>query len=978
MTFFEDEPLQNPLRANSIRGKKYPVGWIGSIFCGLLCSGCAISLLGGPKFDPSLTWRVIKTPHFRVYFHEGEDKWAQKAARIAEETHSILVKRLVWEPAEPTHLVLIDHQDATFGSALPFPHNSIYIDLTPPPGNPLPFLVRSEDWLRQVITHEYVHVLQLDMNTEFTSIMRTLFGRQPLPFLIFNGALPNIWQPAWLIEGLATYEETALGVSDRRDSAYAEMVLRMAILENQFPTLDQAGGRDTWPGGQTPYIFGAGFYDYIARRFGERSLKDLSLAYSSNTFPFFVGTTAKQLLGQSYNSLWQNWEVDLEKKYGQQRKQLEGLGLTLSRPITHHGDYNLGPKVNPNGRQIVYTSVNPHEYPALRVVDTESGQDRLLIRRNMGFTASWSPDGQQLAFSQLEVYKNYSVYSDLYLYDLSKKTLKRVTHGARLRDPDFHPDGTRLICVENRSGENRLVIYDLNAGQQEVLDWIEKDAILTHPRWSPDGRYLAVTSWVNGLQGIYLVDMEQKKAIPILMDRALDLTPTWSPDGKFIVFSSERTGIYNLFAYAMETDELFQITNVLRGAFTPEVTPDSAEIIFSSYSNQGFDLHRMPWSPTTWRKIEMMVEGQTQEPANKEIDSGISPGSYSPWPTLRTRFWTPIVGYDEDGWQVGAATGGRDVLGRHKFDAAVLYGAETHRVAYSLQYVNDSFYPTIHVGVTDLAIQHPDLLEDDDYWERRQRLVFDIALPRIALQRVHSLTFRYQVERLSALTEITAGAIPPEEGYLSGPGISWRFDSTKEYGFSVSSEDGRQLMVSYQRFDHYLGSDFDQSRYIASWREYRGLFWRHHVLAARLTGGLATGDRLIQRAFEVGGPTLTEELLNPEQAEFFLRGYPSRILRGQRAAVGTLEYRFPIWNIERGVRTWPFFFQRMHAALFYDIGNAWDGGTQLSEFRDGVGAEVKMDMILGHLLPLRLRLGLAQGLDEEGKTQVYLTIGNSF
>ncbi|HEY5594272.1 MAG TPA: hypothetical protein VIL61_03845, partial [Nitrospiria bacterium] len=115
----------------------------------LFCSGCAISLLGGPKFDPSLTWELITTTHFRVYFHQGEEEWAQKAARIAEEVHSILIPKLGWEPAEPTHLVLIDHQDATFGAATPFPNNSIYISLTPPPENPVPFLVGFDDWLRE-------------------------------------------------------------------------------------------------------------------------------------------------------------------------------------------------------------------------------------------------------------------------------------------------------------------------------------------------------------------------------------------------------------------------------------------------------------------------------------------------------------------------------------------------------------------------------------------------------------------------------------------------------------------------------------------------------------------------------------------------------------------------------------------------------------------------------------------------------------
>lgn len=948
----------------------------------LFCSGCAISLLGGPKFDPSLTWELITTPHFRVYFHQGEEEWARKAARIAEEVHLILIPKLGWEPAEPTHLVLIDHQDTTFGAATPFPNNSIYISLTPPPENPVPFLVGFDDWLREVITHEYTHILQLDMNTGFPSVMRMIFGRQPVPFLILNSAIPNILQPDWLIEGLATYEETATGISDRRDNAYTDMLLRMAVLEDRFPTLDQAGGRETWPGHQIQYLFGARFYDYIARRFGEGVLKELSLEYSDNVIPFFVGTTGRQILGQSYDSLWENWKAELKIRYNQQQERLKSEGFTSTAPITDRGDYNLGPRVNPDGRHVVYTALNPHEYPTLRMVDLHNGGDHSLTWRNVGFTASWSPDGGKLAFSQLEVYRNYSEYSDLYLFDLSKKNLKRLTYGARLRDPDFHPDGTRVVCVENRLGENRLTIHHLDTGQQENLDWTGKDRLFTHPRWSPDGKFVAVSTWKNGLQDIALLDMENKKVSMALTDRSQDLTPAWSPDGKHMLFSSDRTGVYNVFAYAIETDELFQVTNVLGGAFTPEVTPDGAEIIFSYYSSRGFDLHRMAWDPTDWRKVERTLKDRTEAPMTQEARVPPSTSPYSPWPTLRPRFWTPIFGSDESGSQIGAATGGMDVLGRHKFDAVALYGTSTDRTAYSLQYVNDSFDPSFQIGISDFAVRHSDLFKDagtdNDYWERRQRLDLDMAFSRIAFQTQQSVTFGYRAERFSGLTDIPTGFVPPDEGTLSGLRLAWQFNTAKEYGFSISREDGRRLLASYERFDHRLGSDSDQNRYIAGWHEYRGLLLQHHVLAARLTGALATGDRLIQRAFEVGGPSVAEEFLDPEQAEFFLRGYPARLLRGQKAALGTLEYRLPLQNIEHGISTWPFFFQRTHAAFFYDIGNAWDKDTRLSDFRRGVGVEIKMDMTLGHLLSLRLRLGLAKGLDEDGERQTYFTIGNSF
>jgi Tol biopolymer transport system component len=948
------------------------------------CSGCAISLLGGPKFDPALNWNVIPTPHFRVYFHQGEEELAQKAARIAEEVHSILVPRLGWEPAEPTQLVLVDNDDLVADAATPFPNNTIYIGLTPPLANPLPFPERYDDWFRDVITHEYVHILQLDMNTGFPAMMRTIFGRQPIPFVIFNSGIPNILQPDWLIEGLATFEETATGVSDRGDNAYTEMLLRMAILEDRFPTLDQAGGIETWPDNQIQYLFGAGFLHYLVQRYGERVLKELNLNYSDRVVPFFVGMNGEQVLGETYGKLWNDWKSELTYKFEQQRKELGAAGLTKSRPVTRRGDYVLGPRTNPNDGRIAYTRVNPKEYPSIHLMDPQTGEDGFLLDRNYAYTVSWSSDGQKIAFSQLEIYRNYSVYSDLYIYDLSSKKTRRLTTGARLRDPDFHPDGNRLVCVENRLGRNRLIIYDLTTGRSEALDWADTDMIWLHPRWSPDGHLITASVWKNGAQGLALVDLEHREIRTILMDSSLDLTPTWSPAGDYLLFSSERTGVYNLFAFSLKSSKLFQVTNVLGGAFTPEVTPDGQGILFSGYTSRGFDLYRMPWDPTAWRKVGIEVwiplPGSMIDPDLADKPKG-SP--YSPWPTFRPRFWTPIFGSDESGAQVGVATGGMDVLGKHKLEAAALYGTTTHRPAYSLQYVNDYFYPSIHVGMLDLPIKHSDLptLQADQtysYWERQQRFNLDANWSRDRFQTNQSLSFGYQFEGLSRLTDIPNNAVPPDEGDLSGVRLVWRFNSAHMYGFSISPEDGRRLLASYQRFDRRLGSDFDQNRYIASWHEYLGLFFPQHVLAARLTGGLATGDSMIQGDFQVGGPSVAEEILDPEQIDFFLRGYPQREFIGRKAAVGTLEYRFPLQNIERGHRTWPFFFQRTHADLFFDIGNAWDKDTTLSDFHRGIGVEFEMDTTLGYLLPVRFRLGFAKGLDQEGENQTYFVLGNSF
>ncbi len=951
------------------------------LFLTLLTCGCSISFRGGPKLDPSLSWNMIRTEHFLVYFHQREEIQARKAAIIAEEIHSLLVEKLKWSPpSEKTHLVLLDIMDSPFGATLPLPHNSIYISLTPPTASPVPFLVGYDNWLKEVIAHEYVHILHLDMHGGVSTIIRKIFGREPFPLLVFNGAFPNLIQPGWLIEGLATYEESALEVSDRRDNPYTEMILRMAVLENNFPTIDQAGGKESWPGNQIQYLFGAGFYDYLVKRFGEQVLMDLSREYSHKVVPFFVDSNARNILGQSYTSLWDQWKEELTIKFKKKKDSLEIKGITNLVPVTQRGNYTLGPRISPDGISLVYTSINEDEYPSLRLINLQTGLDRELIPRNFGFTSSWSKDGKKLAFAQLETFKNYSEFNDLYLYDFQEKSLKRLTFGKRLRDPDFSPDGKSLVAVENQTGENRIIVYDLDSGLSEPIDWTDSTMMFSHPRWSPDGQSIVVSGWKNGLNGLYLLHLNLKKIIPLVQDHFMYLTPTWYPDGKKILFSSDRTGIYNIFLYDTESKALSQITHLLGGGFTPEVSQDGDEIIFSAYHSHGFDLYKMKWPKETGQKIKTIeiLKAESSTPLMR-----VPFESYSPWPTILPRFWIPLAGGDESGLQLGGMTAGTDVLGRHRYDISALYGLSSHRPSGSFQYENNSFYPTLHAGLAFLPIVYPDLLTDLqghewDYWENKVWTELDISYSWNYFKNSNTLKGGYFTETLSALSVIPQGITPPETGTIKGLRFSWILNTSKEFGFSISPEQGRHIQVHYDWLTHQLGSDFNQNRYIAGWHEYINVFFSHHILAARLTGAISTGDSLTQRAFQVGGPNFTEEIIKPDQTDFFLRGYPIRQFRGNKAAIGSVEYRFPIYNIEHGYRSWPFFLKRTHGTLFFDIGNAWDQETALPDFRKGVGAEIKMDMTFSYLLPLRLRLGVGKGVDAQGVTQFYFMTGNSF
>lgn len=948
-----------------------------AIAASVALASCALVILPETKYPPSLTWRTLATEHFVIAFHQGEDELARRVAAIAEDAHRRLAPRLGWEPRERTHLVLADTADEVFGAATPIPYNTMYINLTPPAGSM--FLVNYDDWLRLVITHEYAHVLHLDTASGLSGDLRRVFGRVPFVLFPFFTTLPNVWQPTWMIEGLATHEETELGASDRRDNAFADMLLRAAVLENAFPTIDQADGLDRWPAGQVPYLFGARFTRYLASQFGDHIPGQISRLYADMPFAFGVGTTAQTLFGSGYAPIWDRWRRSLAARYEEDRDRIAAPGLTASTALTARGGMILGPAVSPDGAHIAYTGYDFEGFPSLRIMRADGTRDRALATRNSGFRVAWSPDGARLAFSQLETWQNYSTYDDLYTVDVRDGHVTRLTRGARASDPDFSPDGARLVFVGRDLGKTRLATLDLATRRVTPLtDWSD-DPQYASPRWSPDGARIAVSIWTEGRQDIALFDAATRTLTHITRDRAMDLTPSWSRDGRTVFFTSDRTGVYNVFAYSLVDQALVRATNVVGGALTPEETADR-RLVFANYTSRGFDLHvaapmALPAAAATAWPPRAPPVPLTEPPA---------PQPYSPLPTLAPRFWAPLLSVDEEGGQYGLQTGGLDVLGRHKYALTALYGSDSRRASYALSYRYDRLHPSLDLSVSDVAALYGDFFvlpngATGEYWERRQRLAADVTVPLFKTRWSQAFSMGYRRERLSALTVTPSGAQPPAAGTLAGIQVAWRFNSAHEFGYSISPEGGRRLLAALHRHADSLGSDFDTARYVGAWYEYLDVpLLPHHVLALRAVGGTASGDILPQRTFQLGGVALSEELLDNDADTVLLRGYRARAIRGQKMAVGTVEYRFPIWNIERGFTTKPFFFHRVHGALFVDHGNAWDAAAAAADYKTGVGAELGADITLGYRLRARLRVGVAVGRDDEGVTQTYVSAGHAF
>jgi Tol biopolymer transport system component len=951
---------------------------------------CSILLLNASlaaaKFDPAFTWTTLETPHFLIHFHQGEEEIAKRTAVIAEDLHARLVPRIKWEPRGRTHLVLVDAMDETNGLTTSQPYNQITLFITPPSGGPGFGTISSDEWIRTLLAHEYTHVLHLDMiNGGLGGLMQSIFGR-----LYF----PNQLEPLWMIEGLATYEETEQSSGGRGRSPGAEMIIRMAALEDRFPQLSQATVfPNFWPAGDVPYLFGEGFTRYLVQKYGRETLADLSVTYSGRAFPLLVDSTGERVLKQTYSALWDEWQNELKARYSKMRDELTVQGLTVSLPITRRGYMNVSPAFSPDGKRIAYLVMNEDEFPGIYMMNADGTDDRKLIENSTSSTSSgesiaWSPEGRGIYYTKMDVQRNTNLYNDIYYYDIERNREVRITRGLRARDPFPSPDGKMLLFVANELGKTRLGVVAIPQEITEPLRetdvaWLTEASTYQYdaPRFGPDGTMIVVGVWQSGgYRDIWILDNRGNKIEELMHDRAVDSNATWSPDGEFIYFSSDRSGIFNLYAYERTTKKIYQITNVLGGAFTPAPSPDGKVLVFSSYSSRGYDLHLRSLDTASWRPEEPYfdrypVMSYNERPVEKKV------GPYNPLPTLVPRFWLPWFGYStESGTLGGFLTFAQDAVERHSYVVTGLYSPSTYRTWYAMNYVYDGLYPSLKVAASDIDGTYSGLLSDPmgtgDYVEREKTLSASIIIPLLKIQSQHALTIGYRREEVSALTQIppSYSGVMPAEGTLASGRVSYQFNSAKQYGFSISPEDGRTIELGYEHFDKSLGSDFNLSKYTADWHEYDNFPWKHHVLLVRAFAGASQGDVIPQGAYQLGGDNPGDSTIPVDGESIYLRGYPVNAFRGSKAALASLEYRFPIKEIELGWSSAPVFFRRFHGAVFAEAGNAWDDTFHSDDLKRSIGAEIRLDTDLVYQFPITLRLVITKGLDERGESKVYLSL----
>jgi Tol biopolymer transport system component len=911
------------------------------------------------SFPPHLRFRSVSTARVVVHYHQGLEPMARRAAAVATEVLQAHEARYQVRVGPRVQIVLADASDDPNGFASPLPYPLVQVRAAAPDG--ADEIGNYDDWLRFILTHELAHIVHLEQARGLPGFGRRLLGRAPFLF-------PNALTPTWLLEGLATYEETEGTPFGRGRNPDSRMVLRMAALEGGFLKEDRPVlGLDRWPAGQAPYLYGEAFLRDLTQRVGPRTIPDLARAQSGKLIPYADDLTAHGVTGASFHRRWREWSDHLRNVFTTEAEQRRSRGLTATRALTRRGVRQTAPRFSPDGSWIAYTSGALTRLRQIRVVRPDGRDDRSVVERNGGVSLAWTPDGTAIVYDEPEFHRQFASHSDLRIVVVATGRVQRLTQGLRASDPDVSRDG-RVVFVRRYADRSELALMDLDGSAPSDLTSSSPGTQWAGPRFNPRGDAVVASRLTpGGWLDVVHVDLGTGAVHALTQDRAKDVEPAWTPDGSSVVFRSDRDGISNLHALRLSDRALLRVTNVLGGAFRPDVSPDGRQVAFARYGAAGYDVHLADLD------LSMLPAADPFEDRHPAAAPPVQPLSapsrpYRPYPTALPRFWSPYLAFPSGETQLGAVTGGADPLLQHAYALDVHWGTETERVGFQGVYQYDRFRPTLLAFVeNETALQRGERVGT-------RRLELRATLPLVRrVRRSMNLSLAWRRER-----EALLDARPREALDLGGLEVAWALGTAREYAYSISPVDGGRLRLAYLKEEPALGSDLSLGKLTADGRAYLRLFGEGDVVALRAGGGTTFGRPSFQRSFAVGGfpGRSLADLVRTNQS--VLRGYPDDAFTGRSFVHGNLEYRVPLGHPQRGFRLFPVFVRHLHATVFADAANAWSGRFRLRDVKTSAGLALGAHVYLGHGLPLAGTVGLGRGFAGLGQTQVYFRAGLAF
>ena len=680
------------------------------------------------------------------------------------------------------------------------------------------------------------------------------------------------------------------------------------------------------------------------------------------------------------------------------------------------------PDFSPDGTQLLYVT-NRAQDNQLQTLTVDRRQHTLTANddHTQYSTPRHSPDGRAVALS---------VWSDgrrdLWLYSPEGEPLRRLTMDTAIDvDPVWSADGRWLFFASDRSSIPNVYAIELATERLYQVTDVVTGAV--KPSLHPSGDRLAYMQYSHDGWDIRILDLDRDRYRDLgVLPRPMRFgTPIADLVGPPNVPEDDPIDLGAWSDPAADPERPGRAASGLGLAPAPWPMADGVDPF-------RFDRRQDAEILDNFRDTEVGdVFGEEQD-----YPFRLEPRRYNPLPTLLPRYMLPFAQTtpyrpQEQPWgftclnelvfcpglQLSLTSSATDALRRYAWGASVSYRTDANYLGASASFTVNRYLPvysfvasTRAVPAAQLTFFDPEAPLDEDgqvalfvtdpatiYWERRNSVSATVSWPyqlRTTVFASYSLTDRRPRFELPGNVYQPNLPLIGLVGALSG---GWRYRWSQPTALAISTEDGRAFSLVGSLLSPYLGTwvrDLDsgtleplsQLQVASEVREYVvNPLIPNHVIAGRAAGGITFGASDFLGNYQLGGPIGDTAFTVAPDSLRMVRGYPIGYDIGDMYWLGSLEYRLPLWYLNRGVGTLPAFGRNLSATVFIDAGNAFNspslttgrpatGAELLDAAIDaplvGVGAEITWRAVVVWGIGLQGRLGYGFGLTEGGYAPV--------
>ena len=548
------------------------------------------------EFHPELDWYTIKGEHVEVHYHNGAERTAKVVAKIADEIWDPICSLYGYEPAT-THYVIKDIDDYSNGATYFF-DNKIEIWTSA-----LDFDLRgTHNWLRNVISHEFTHLVQIQAAMKLSRSLPAIFlqvlnyqeERRPdilygYPNYVVSFPVATVNIPAWFAEGTAQYMRQEFNY-DNWDS-HRDMILRSYVLDENMLTWEQMGvfGK-TSLGNESVYNSGFALTRYIAQKYGEDKLRKITEKLGSFG-NFTIDAAFEDVLGKNGTEIYNEWTGYLKNDYGNRIEKILA-NLVEGEKIAEKGFGNFYPTFSSDGKKIYYISNKSSDYfspSRIYEYDIETGKEKLLVG-NVRSTYSFIPGQNKILYSKItEDNPNWYNVHDIYIYDVDQEDEIRLTKNLRANQPSVSKDGKKIVFLFQKDGTTNLALVDSDGTNFKQLTNFENGEQVYNPKFSNDDSYIIFDYSYHQTRDIGKISIKGGEHEFIIKTKSDERNPVFDANGN-IIYASDETGIFNIYSFDPSTKERKQLTNVIGGAFMPAINSEG-DITYAGYTSAGYKIY---------------------------------------------------------------------------------------------------------------------------------------------------------------------------------------------------------------------------------------------------------------------------------------------------------------------------------------------------------------------------------------------------